>query len=96
MIDDSLREGGELENVGKKAFKTNIPMQTWWNNKKKYNFKITDDFLIERFNKFDDRDKKFMEIIEKLEARTIYLTKKITEFERKWGDRNGGKNFSLY
>ncbi len=47
LIDDSLGKGGELENIGKKAFKTNIPMQRWWNDNKKYNFKVTPSFIME-------------------------------------------------
>mgnify|MGYP001567928902 CR=1 FL=1 len=50
LIDDSLEKGGELENIGKSAYKTNIPMQKWWNNKKEHDFKITDDFILNRFN----------------------------------------------
>lgn len=48
LVDDSLGMGGELENVGKKAFKTNIPMEKWWNDHKNHNFKVTPTFLIER------------------------------------------------
>jgi hypothetical protein len=47
LIDDSLGQGGELENIGKKAFQTNIPMQRWWNDNKKHNFKVTPTFLME-------------------------------------------------
>jgi len=48
LVDDSLGRGGELETVGKDAFKTNIPMQRWWNDNKKHNFKITPTFLMEQ------------------------------------------------
>jgi len=82
LIDDSLEQGGELENVGKSAYRTNIHMQRWWNIKKKYNFEVTDEFLMDRFNKFDERDKKFMEIIEKLEARIIYLTNEVLKYKK--------------
>jgi hypothetical protein len=51
LIDDSLEKGGELENVGKKAFQTNIPMQNWWNDNKKTNFQVTPSFLMEALNK---------------------------------------------
>ena len=51
LIDDSLGEGGELENIGKKAFQTNIPMQEWWNEQKETEFKITPKFILETFNK---------------------------------------------
>jgi len=51
LIDDSLGQGGELENVGKSSYKTNIPMQKWWNNNKEHNFKVTPSFILEGFNK---------------------------------------------
>lgn len=51
LIDDSLEKGGELENVGSKSFQTNIPMQRWWNEHKKHNFKVTPTFLMENINK---------------------------------------------
>lgn len=51
LIDDSLEKGGELENVGKKAFQTNIPMQKWWNDNKRTNFQVTPSFLMEALNK---------------------------------------------
>lgn len=47
LIDDSLGEGGELENVGKKAYQTNIPMQKWWNDQKETGFKVTPSFITE-------------------------------------------------
>ena len=46
LIDDSLGQGGELENIGKKAFKTNIPMQKWWIENKDTNFKVTPNFIL--------------------------------------------------
>ena len=51
LIDDSLEQGGELENVGKKSFQTNIPMQKWWNDNKQTNFQVTPSFLMEALNK---------------------------------------------
>ena len=51
LIDDSLSMGGELENVGKKAFQTNIPMQKWWIDNKKNNFEVTPTFILNGFNK---------------------------------------------
>lgn len=50
LIDDSLEMGGELENVGKKAFKTNIPMQKWWIDNKNTDFKVTPTFILNGFN----------------------------------------------
>lgn len=51
LVDDSNEEGGELENVGKKAFTTNIPMSKWWNNQKETNFQVTPTFVLESLNK---------------------------------------------
>lgn len=51
LIDDSLEEGGELENVGEDAFKVNLPMQKWWNNQKETNFQVTPSFLMESLSK---------------------------------------------
>lgn len=50
LIDDSLGQGGELENVGKSAYKTNIPMQKWWNEQKETKFEVTPKFILETFN----------------------------------------------
>ena len=61
LIDDSLEKGGEIENVGKGAFKTNIPMQKWWNNKKEHNFKITDDFILTAMNGIQQNQTMFAE-----------------------------------
>ena len=51
LIDDSLEEGGELENVGKKAFVTNKPMQNWWNQHKEDGFKTTPRKINKKFEK---------------------------------------------
>jgi len=51
LVDDSLSMGGELENVGKKAFDTNIPMKKWWNDNKKHKFEVTPSLLLESINK---------------------------------------------
>jgi len=50
LIDDSLEMGGELENIGKKSLATNVKMQRWWNEHKKYKFKVTPTFLMETIN----------------------------------------------
>lgn len=65
LIDDSLGEGGELETVGKKAFKNNIPLQKWWNEHKEHNFKITPSFLMENINKVAENQLMFAKNIEK-------------------------------
>lgn len=64
LVDDSLGMGGELENVGKKAFDTNIPMKKWWNNKKEHNFKITDDFILNTMNGIQQNQLMFAENME--------------------------------
>jgi len=63
LIDDSLEQGRELETVGKAAFKTNIPLQSWWNEHKETNFKVTPSFLMEKLN---ETNKNFNEIGETL------------------------------
>jgi len=50
LVDDSLEKGGELENVGKKAFQTNPKMQKWWGDHKKNDFKVTPSFILETMN----------------------------------------------
>jgi len=50
LVDDSLEEGGELENIGKKALQTNIPMQKWWNDHKKHKFEVTPTFVLNMMN----------------------------------------------
>jgi biotin operon repressor len=64
LIDDSLGEGGELENIGKKAFETNLPMQKWWNNHKDTNFKITPDFIMKSLDKVTENQLMFANNIE--------------------------------
>lgn len=51
LIDDSLGEGGELENVGKSAFNVNPKMQKWWNSHKETDFKVTPTFILENMDK---------------------------------------------
>ena len=65
LVDDSLGMGGELENIGKKAFETNIPMKNWWNDNKKHNFKITPSFLMEKLNESTDNFNAVGEAIKK-------------------------------
>ncbi len=49
LVDDSLEKGGELENVGKRAFQTNPQMQKWWNQNKETKFKVTPEFILQSF-----------------------------------------------
>ena len=89
LIDDSLEQGGELENVGKKAFQTNIPMQKWWNDHKKNNFKVTPTFLLERMNQvtqnqvmFDKNFQSHLEILKKLGFAVDDLRKEIKNLNK--------------
>lgn len=73
LIDDSLGEGGELENIGKKALSTNIPMQKWWNDMKRTDFKVTPTFLMESMNQvtanqriFDANMMSHLEVLENI------------------------------
>ena len=73
LIDDSLEEGGELETVGKKAYKTNIPLQSWWNDNKKHKFEVTPSFILKTMNgiqqnqvMFDKNFQSHLKVINKL------------------------------
>lgn len=88
LIDDSLGEGGELENIGKKAFKTNPKLQNWWNQKKKNNFKIDDNYIEknieqgnERIRKISEQNIMLSQIIEQLSNNVIKLTKEVWEIK---------------
>jgi hypothetical protein len=50
LIDDSLGQGGELENIGKGSLKTNIEMKKWWNEQKETKFEVTPKFILNGFN----------------------------------------------
>ena len=63
-IDDS-ESLGELETGGKKALLRNIQVQRWWNDNKKYNFKVTPTFLMERMNQVTSNQIMFAQNIEK-------------------------------
>ncbi len=59
LIDDSLGEGGELENTGKKALPTNIKMQKWWNEQKETKFDVTPKFILNSINQVTQNQKMF-------------------------------------
>jgi len=61
LVDDSLQKGGELETIGKKALKTNIPLQKWWNQKKKNNFNIDDEYITKNISTANEMIKKLSE-----------------------------------
>ncbi len=50
LVDDSMSDGGELENVGKSAYETNPKLQNWWNDNKKHNFEVNASFVLENIN----------------------------------------------
>ena len=54
MIDNSLGEGGELENEGRDALPTNKKMQKWWNDHKKHNFEVTPEFVLNGLNQTNE------------------------------------------
>ncbi len=89
LIDDSLGEGGELENIGKRAFQTNIPMQKWWNDNKKQNFQVTPTFILNTMDGiqqnqlvFDRNMKSHLEILGKLGNAIDKLTEEIERFRK--------------
>lgn len=70
LIDDSLEQGGELENVGKSSFQVNPKMQKWWNEQKETDFKVTPSFLMEtlaiqqnQLNQFTEQIKSHLALI---------------------------------
>lgn len=84
LIDDSLEQGGELENVGKKAFQTNIPMQKWWNDMKKHKFEVTPSFILETMQGiqknqliFDANMSSHLEVLENIGKAIIELKEEI-------------------
>jgi len=64
LIDDSLEEGGELENVGKDAYKTNIPMHKWWIEQKETKFEVTPKFILNTMNGIQQNQSMFAENME--------------------------------
>lgn len=71
LIDDSLEEGGELEVIGKKAFKTSPKLQKWWNEQKETNFKVTPSFLMEKFKTTEDNLNQVSEILKESSEKQI-------------------------
>lgn len=65
LIDDSNSRGGELENVGKSAYRINIPMQKWWNEQKETKFEVTPKFILESINRVTKNQEMFARNIEK-------------------------------
>jgi len=85
LLDDSLEKGGELETVGKGAYKNNIPLQKWWIEQKEDGFKTTptkikkeiNELRIETLNQIKESSKVSMNvslIIKQLESNIKGLT----------------------
>jgi len=51
LIDDSYKQGGELETIGKKALTNNIKVNDFWNDNKLHNFQVTPTFVLNQFKK---------------------------------------------
>ena len=88
LIDDSLGEGGEIENIGKKAFKTNPKLQKYWNDIKNTNFKVTPTFILNTMNgiqqnqvMFDKNFQSHLEVINKLGNAVDKLTEEISKLK---------------
>jgi hypothetical protein len=86
LIDDSLGKGGELETIGKGAYKNNIPLQSWWNDHKSHNFKVTPTFLLTSINQVTQNQMMFnknfethVSAIKQLSSAIEELTKKVKE-----------------
>jgi len=62
-IDDSLGMGGELENIGKEALGNHTNMKKWWNEHKKYGFKITPSFLLQKIDESAVMHKNLLELV---------------------------------
>jgi len=75
LVDDSMGMGGELENVGKKALETNIPMQKWWNENKSDKF-ITSSpkFLHNKFKEIERINLEQIKKIEELSKRNLEMS----------------------
>ncbi len=78
LIDDSLEQGGELETTGKKAFKTNIDLQKWWNDNKKHKFKVTSSFILNGFNSLTQATSENQQLLKGLPDNMELLAKQIS------------------
>lgn len=64
LVDDSLGKGGELETIGKKAYKRNPQVQDWWNDNKKHSFKVTPTFILTSMNGIQQNQQMFAQNME--------------------------------
>lgn len=95
LIDDSLGEGGELETIGKKAFKTNPLLQNWWNDYKKDAFKTTPTKINHKFREQEEmidalsknnktlleQNLVLQEVLNGMNKNLLLLTKKVMDLE---------------
>lgn len=84
LIDDSLEEGGELENVGKSAYKTNPKVQDWWNDQKQHDFKVTPSFILETLNKLSESNINQQEKMNELMLVTKALVQEVIQMKSKY------------
>ncbi len=89
LIDDSLEQGGELETVGKGAFKNNIQLQKWWREQKNTNFQVTPSFILNTMNGiqqnqliFDKNMQSHLKVLGKLGTAVDDLKKEISSLEK--------------
>jgi len=99
LVDDSLGEGGELENIGKKAYKTNIPMQKWWNDNKKHKFEVTPTKTLEMINQVTQNQVMFAQnfeshvgAIKELGSSVRELTNQVKQLQEENRKLRNGKN----
>ena len=78
LIDDSLGEGGELETIGKKAYKTNPQLQKWWNEHKNTKFQVTPTFVLNGLNKLINHN---MNQTKQMEEFAVALNRHIPVYE---------------
>lgn len=90
LIDDSLEQGGELENIGKKSLVTNVQMQKWWNEHKETKFEVTPKFILNTMNGiqqnqliFAENMKSHIKAVQDLGNGVTELTKVVKELKSK-------------
>lgn len=90
VVDDSLGEGGELENEGKKALILNKQMQGWWNDNKDHKFQVTPSFVLNTMNGiqqnqliFDRNMKSHIQAIKDLGSGVNKLTELVERLKEK-------------
>ncbi len=86
LVDDSLEKGGELENVGKKAYQTNKPMQKWWNNHKETNFKVTPGAILSHMDKTSQILEQTTQQIKKVSENQVVFDKNISLHQEVLGE----------